>query len=284
MRQLLKPYFITGLLLCLFDLAIRTMAMIILGIEFNAVEMIKRWGLAIIYGSGSRTDFLYWNIPIIGAIWFLLALLWALLIVNYVDAKGSGILLILLIGFIGIISSRIAWLPWSIQAGFTASIFVMVGYYIKKKKIMCTLYEHAIITGVVSFILLCLSILFNIKDGEVMSTVKCNYPHGVLDFLMAINGTLFIIMLSKWVFYKSKYYKLFLACLGKNSLIVLCAHTIELHTFPWNTIYLIVNSIMPFRSLYYLFVFILKIIWVIFCVKVISTINTNYKKNITAIA
>ena len=100
-----------------------------------------------VYGSGSNSNKTIGGIHQIGAIWFLLALLWALLVVKLVIEKRKGYIIIAIIAFISYISSKYVWLPWDVQAGGTASIFVYTGAYLKKLNYHCTQKGWLIILG-----------------------------------------------------------------------------------------------------------------------------------------
>jgi fucose 4-O-acetylase-like acetyltransferase len=276
-RQLIKPYIITSVLICLFDLAFRSAAKIILGIQFSAADIAKRWALSMLYGSGTRTDFFNLQIPSIGTLWFLLALLWALLITNYIGSKKHGIIWIILIAVAGILTSRYTWLMWSVQAGAVAAVFILLGWYARQKE-WNTLIVNRPIVNTVSFVLLCFSIFLSYYKGEgVMALVQCRFPRGIIDFIGAVNGSVLVLNISKWISEHSDKIKKLLCIMGKYSLIVLCAHSIELNAFPWGTIEGMIGENMVIKCLYFIFAFLAKIIWALLCIKTVTTFNHRGK-------
>ena len=59
---------------------------------------------------------------------------------------------------------------------------------------------------------------------------------GVIDFIGSLCGSWWILILSKHVISRIPLLSSALEYLGRFSLLVLCAHIIELNTFPWSTI------------------------------------------------
>ncbi|MGN9104721.1 acyltransferase family protein [Oliverpabstia intestinalis] len=74
----------------------------------------------------------------IGMLWFLLAMLWSQCIVKFFLRYSTRICqcLVVLTTAIGIISVNYIWLPFSIQNGMAASIWIYIGYTIKEKNIL----------------------------------------------------------------------------------------------------------------------------------------------------
>lgn len=93
---------------------------------------LKSWVIASLYGAGD-----FWEKPFkiraIGVIWFLLALFWGFLIANLCISKvKTGIIMAIALAYLGIITSDMIWLPFSIQAGCTASLYILSGYFARK--------------------------------------------------------------------------------------------------------------------------------------------------------
>ena len=131
-KSLLIPYIITSLL-------------IILGVMFKDIlkgnfDLAFMEGLQTfvkaLYGSGSNSNHTLFNIEQIGAIWFLEALFISSVICKLIcENKYRWIIVIVLFG-LSYISSLYIWLPFNIQSGLCSLLFVMVGYEIKKIKLM----------------------------------------------------------------------------------------------------------------------------------------------------
>lgn len=134
-KQLLVPYAFTCIALIAFT-QLNNLAKIVLHMNDAqaAGYLLNEWIKAGLLGSGARTDFLWIHSDIpVGAIWFLLALFFAQILVNLLIDQKHGFLWILGITVLGIVSAHFFWLPLSIQAGAAASIFVAAGYLYRNK-------------------------------------------------------------------------------------------------------------------------------------------------------
>lgn len=144
-RLLLIPYLFTGAVL-IFSTQLNNTAKIVLHRDdaSSSLYLLKEWVKAIILGSGARKDFIFIRSDIVvGAIWFLLALFFAQVIVNLLIDKKYGFLSTVLIAVIGIISAKFIWLPLSIQAGAAAAIYVAVGHvynYVWRGGVHCLIF------------------------------------------------------------------------------------------------------------------------------------------------
>jgi fucose 4-O-acetylase-like acetyltransferase len=103
----------------------------------------QQWMTTALYGAGATADNFLWPVPAsIGAIWFLLALFWAhLLMHTFAPMKGAP-LWIALIFCIGYFSARVFWFPVSIQSGMTATLFVYIGYVARQGDVLGFLRHH----------------------------------------------------------------------------------------------------------------------------------------------
>lgn len=231
----------------------------------------KMWTLAALYGSGTYTHFLKWDFHIIGAIWFLLAMFWSDVIFNILlKIKGSYIWGLLLAA-IGYLTTDIIWLPTSFQAGLTALLFIEIGHFAKKKNLL----EKGINNG---WVLLAAAAFWtnSIINGGHLYMVGNHYENGILDVLGAVSATLLIIKFARFSTKRFPRVTAPLVRYGKDSLIVLCFHLIELNTFPW---YIITNRCSYAFSR--IIIAALKISWsalAVILVKYIPVINMIFGK------
>lgn len=176
------------------------------------------------FASGGITTFGELNLGTrIGAIWFLPALFFALVIVQFVlnqisDDKIAGICCAL-IALGGVISARFIWLPFSIQSGMLASFFVWIGYMLKKNSALNRLkwYHY-----VAAQIILLFGIHFNFCG---IGFVSASVNDLILSIPVGIAGCLLIYLLSKINIGIG-----FFEFIGNNSLFVLCTHLFALET------------------------------------------------------
>ena len=193
------------------------------------LEDLKNTILSACYGSGSSLNKTIHGIQPIGAIWFLLALFWALLIVKFFMNKKYGFLVIICIATISYISSWYIWLPWDIQSGGTAAIFVYVGAYINKKQLKLDVNWLLLFISILSLVL---EFIFNIQ----VSVVRNYYKYTVVSIIGAILISYIVVIFSKMLT-KTNLIKRILCFWGENSLIVLCFHLIELNNYRWHIFY-----------------------------------------------
>jgi len=133
--QLLIPYIFTSLVLIL----AYSLKDLLLGL--SPIGDIKYLCAATLFGSGSRgIEFMGYNIPIIGATWFILALIWAIICMNIIDkiidkdSKHLKFLVVVVLFIIALVVSHYKWLPLSILSGLTALLFVFIGNQVKSIK------------------------------------------------------------------------------------------------------------------------------------------------------
>lgn len=151
----------------------------------------------------------------------------------------------------GVISALWTWLPISIQAGMTATLFLYIGYWLRqhkdgeRKRIFIPI---CVIIWAVAF---CVSYL----NGN-MSMASNKFPNPIINIVGAICGSYLIICLSRRLERTNLICK-FLTFLGENSLLVLCVHLVEQKILPWSIIY----GIIPNTYVAYIVVYGCKIIW-----------------------
>ena len=143
---LLKPYVFTVAAIIFLDVIKQYILGIASGTALGFKEIltiITRWLLAGLYGSGSRGDFFSLKMPVIGAIWFLLAYVWILLFMELGlhatkklerDKKttviGAAVVSLFVFGWW---SAKYFWLPFSIQAACVSLPFFAAGHAVKRR-------------------------------------------------------------------------------------------------------------------------------------------------------
>lgn len=171
-RTLILPYLCTSLLVIVSSVFWN----ILKGADAaTIISSIKMWGAAALYGSGTYTHFLKWDIHIIGAIWFLLAMFWADVIFNLLLKVKGTYLWGVLLAILGYVTTGLIWLPTSFQAGLTAILFIEIGYIARQKNLLETALNNI-------WILLAAAILWgnSIIYGGHLYMVGNHYGNGVL--------------------------------------------------------------------------------------------------------
>ena len=159
----------------------------------------------------------------IGAIWFLPALFFSILIFQCLlqkteDDRILGICTAA-ISLLGHISGRFLWFPFSVQSGMFASFFLWIGYEIKKKDLLLKIRWYHYVTAQIC--LLC-GIHFGYCNVRF---VYADISDLLLSIPVGLSGCMLIYLIS--VLDKKG---CVLSYFGKISIIVLCVHLFALET------------------------------------------------------
>ena len=252
-KQLIFPYIFTWGIMCAWSVCEDFVMK-----RPDLIANLKMWILAGMFGAGSdHNDVMSrYQIHQIGAIWFLLALFVALLITRFFIQYRYGYIGILVIAIIGYYSSKYIWFPWSIQPGMVACIFVYLGWLCKSKKLLSIRCKKEI------FVLLCAVWYISIIFSRGLYMVNNAYENGILDIAGALAGSYVIIIICMFLCKYCSGIKKILLFYGKNSLIVLCFHLVELNMFPWGMVYGYIISHGMSDAEYFVIQIVGKMLWV----------------------
>jgi len=233
-----------------------------------------QWLWAAFYGSGnSYTDPIY--IKQIGAIWFLLAMFFAFLIVNWALKYKNAPIIVLLMAFSGYYSSQIFWLPFSIQAGMVASGFVYFGFLAHKYDIVEKVKTTPFIFFICAFIW-----IGGLESGcGRLYLVRNYFGLGIWEVIVSVCATIVILQISYYIERNMDITRRSLSWLGQSSLYILCAHLIELNILPWGLVREFFKSTYGIVW-YFTIATVLKVIWAVVGVYIILYI----KKRITGVS
>lgn len=193
----------------------------------NRAFVLRQWGMAALYGSGGVSNLTLWRVDFrIGAIWFLLALFWARLLLHCFTRLPHTFVWVFFCFVAGYISSRYIWLPWSVQSGMCAVAFLYFGYLVKKYDAVSYLKDMPYI-WVIAILFWVMSIVF--FDG--MSMAMNNYgSHPVLSVVGSISGSICIVGISQLLNRVSILGDI-IGRIGQASLAILCVHLVEDNVF-----------------------------------------------------
>lgn len=227
-KQLILPYMLT----CFFIIAGVTLRDILVTHGMgNVIEDIKTWLIATIYGSGSLEYSTPFYMKQIGALWFLLAMFFAMVIVRFFMQFQYGYIGILITAYVGYKTTDMVWLPFSVQAGMTAALFVYFGMLARKYQILEQEFHPAIKSGLAVIWLIC-----TIYAGRLYM-VRNYYENGLLDIVGALAGSYLVIMVARTVEKNTEGIAGILRYYGSNSLILLCFHVFELCVIDWGWVW-----------------------------------------------
>ena len=133
-RSLLKPYYFTGMIICLFSIPLAFYT------GRPVLDTLWGWIGGTLYGAGviGIHHLFHWMPIFIGALWFLWAIFWGVLVVRRVIdvvPEQYQFIAILLITWVGYQTAQTIWLPLDIQAGFFATLFIYLGYWSKERQL-----------------------------------------------------------------------------------------------------------------------------------------------------
>lgn len=226
-KGLIIPYLVTGLIILILKLIPAILK------KKDALGVLSKWTEMIVFGSGLKigiNPFTNGTIEPIGAIWFLLSLFFARIILNYVlkiKNKKIQILSLLVISMVGFILPNYIWLPFSLETSFITVLFLYVGYQFKQTGIL----EKTI--PIAAKLIMLLIWIFIILQPKIYC-VSNEYNLTYISILGSICGVYFIIELSKIIAKHTEKIKNFLLYSGRNTLKMLCIHIVDIDCIPWD--------------------------------------------------
>ena len=213
-RRLMLPYFWTCLIVLITDVVLCYPNG---NFSISTVtEIIARDILRSFFASGAVTQFGGIEIGTrIGAIWFLPAMFFAVIIFQWIlqrteDSVKLG-MITGSIAFLGFVSARFIWLPFSIQSGMAATFFLWIGYEIKKQRILDKVHWYHYLIALCVF---CGGVLAKYAN---VSFVNAWCQDIFLSVLTGLAGSLLVYLVARMRIPGLDY-------LGKISLTILCTH------------------------------------------------------------
>ncbi|MBQ9058188.1 MAG: hypothetical protein IJ125_03270, partial [Atopobiaceae bacterium] len=191
------------------------------------------WLNASFYGAGDIFSNPLWPQDArIGAIWFLLALFWAKLIMSFATRMRSGWIVTLACFAAGVISMNYVWLPWSVQAGLCATPFMWIGMRLRElrffeKRLPVVLWIGLIVVWVAAIYL---------KNPVAMAgSFFGEWPYlAPVKIAGSIAGTLCVVKLSQCIEHHISLLARLFDVLGQASLGILCVHLVSDNVIDWS--------------------------------------------------
>lgn len=254
-KTLILPYIYTCVAMCVFG-GLKAMLE-----SQSSVSALKFWMFAALYGAGTTWENPFY-IPQIGAIWFLLALFQGIVITWWCLQKIEKHFFVLL-GLVGIslFISQYIWLPFSVLTGPIAAVYILLGYEARKLGFF-TKTGFSFLSIGTSLVMLAIGAWkFN---GLWLASNW--YGNGIMDFACTICGVYVVVHLSRIISQKTKILSGVLSFYGKNSLLIMCVHLLELNLFPWVSVYEKLNCWGIIGHAADFVVMICKLVYVTLCV------------------
>ncbi len=230
-RTLIRPYFTSCLMTIIFSFLFNVF--VFHKTVNEIINDVLHWVTASLYGSGEN---IYdpFIVPGIGAIWFLWATMWGIivtLLLMKLPRIARFIVIIVLVILAKVSADHIMFLPLSIQPGLIAALYIYAGYEwrnIKDKSVSMRTWIK-VLTGIMALLVWAEFIL----SFRSFWLVTCDIGRGVQDVIGSFCASAMVIAFS---FFADKYARRFtgfIRFLGRYSILTLAAHIIELNTFPW---------------------------------------------------
>ncbi len=292
-KKLMAPYFYTCLSVLLFDVVnavfIQEDASIL-----TITEIAGRDLASFFYASGSIKTFG----PVqmgryIGAIWFLPAMFFASVLVQWIlnrvqDPKKQYAILLLL-SMESYLLSKFIWLPFSIQPGIMCAFLLLAGRDIRKYEIMEKIKAgHCLLLSAITVAGIC-------GGYTRIYFVTCTLQDWVISWIVTISMSLllmkFVRITERAVMGKEdirgiglavvKWMRLMRAgglYVGQNSLLYLCVHLFEMNTMSYYQDWLLGRLGVP-EGFYTEAKFVLKlamITMVVWCIRILRRFSGGY--------
>lgn len=192
-------------------------------------------------------------------VWFIICLFAARIIyialMKILDKKQKliSLLVMIILSFIGmVIGKYYAYLPWSIDVALAALPFMWLGNMLSKLELILKINRTMYI--ICFFIWIALGIL----GFEIEMSMR-TYPGYMICLVEAIAGSILCIGISILLELKSKKISSFFTWCGKNSMIILIVHCLEMRFLNWNNF--IFNKISI--TLNWITIFIIKLVLIL---------------------
>lgn len=171
------------------------------------------------------------ELPGVYMLWFLLVLFFIKIIydlVSFITKKRYMFIISLILSIIGVLlGNKRIYLPFLIDISFSLFIFFNLGQILKKRKLKYNL-KNLFLSFTIWIIGMLIFFKFSIERFDVAIRT---YPLFPFSYLIAIFGSFFLSYLGM-VIEKIRYLDKVLSFVGKNSLWLLCIHSIEFIWFP----------------------------------------------------
>ncbi len=209
------------------------------------------WGVeATLWGSGSNSSSaLFADFPVIGAVWFLLAMFVCKATYNclYGLCGSKAQYFAIALSLVAVAVCQYVFSPFSILPGLSAMLFYWVG-------IMFRQYEDRVPSGMVWLIAYC-AVWVAVAQNCQMSMVRCFYSCLPLNFIGAVCAFAVLYYVAAPAIQRIKQLSDAFVYMGRYSLIILCFHLLELNYCPYGKLFDIVPE--PFA---WSVVFVIKLI------------------------
>lgn len=216
-KAYIKPYLITCTLI-LIIYVLYTVAT-----KGSLAGVVKIWAIQTIFASGwNKGNELLATTPMVGMIWFLVALFWACVIYSFLKKYSTKVRILFstLIFLMGCISVLFIRLPFSIQAGMGGVLFLSLGDEMRQQNVIQRFVELKMFPQLM-MLMCCVAIAIAICFGGV-AAVTCSYGGKLLPLKVTSAIIACIVILSACKMTATGGGKI-----GRNTLYILMGHQLS---------------------------------------------------------
>ncbi len=163
----------------------------------------------------------------IGAIWFLPALFFAIIftqfLLNHVSSRINRFIIASILLIIAEITGEFIWLPFSIQSAMTAVPFLLIGYELRQTQGLLEKLNWKMCLAALALFLICCYL-----DSAKIRFVASALDDIVIALIAALSSSAVIIYCSRHLEKVRP-----LSWIGRNSLLFLCTHLFALNTMEY---------------------------------------------------
>lgn len=173
---------------------------------------------------------LYIGKPVqIGMLWYLPGLMWSSITVKAISKTKMAGVIALMVSAVAIATSSIyGWIPFSIQNGLGAVMWVWLGYHVKEKELLPEIEK---ILRSPWIILIIVVWFFSARHGFIRLYMN-SYDFGIVDVVGAVAGSLLVFGFSEVIDRRTRIIKMTLSRIGINSLLIYSLHFLEHNVRP----------------------------------------------------
>ena len=191
----------------------------------------------------------------IGALWFLLALFFGNIILRFALQTKAPFLVVAVSAFTAWASSQFIWLPFSIQLGMFASLYLYLGYLAKQKGFLQKPTRWWAVVASVLLWTFCIWMHFSVNIVEI------GINGGLIAMIGAICASYIVVLASKFIHRHIKLVARFLNYFGQITLAVLIFHAISDFVFPWYLLYDALAGIGIEKPLSHIVIVLCNVVW-----------------------
>ena len=235
-KKLCRTLGIPVVLIVLFDIVVHAALH-----QFQPLFQFSYWKIElyrILFASATGVNYAGTEIVGLGMAWFLFALFFGRILFDYchiVFEEKQLFIACLLLSISGILIGQSQYTIFSIDIALAIQLFFYFGYKMKSYDFAAFSWKRLLLF-VGSWLLLLLLIYPNPEQATYLELAVRRYNLFPLFYLDALAGTLFLVELSLPFTRKLKYLTKPFSYLGRNSIYLLCIHTVDGY---WNRLWLV---------------------------------------------